>query len=658
MLLFTDLFTAARAMALGKSPVAAQTDTIAPGSAHQPLLPIDNKLMQRQSSGRNWTLYSLIGVLVLLLLLVMHQVDRQWLKLAEMQATLAEYAKDMRELRAAVASNTVRPQAASSESAISPAFQRAYAASRQPDYAKGDWSVNAFALNLKTLTPLVSSDAYASEVQGYVLESLLTRDPETLEWVGLIAKDWQVSPDGLTITFRLRDDVTFADGKPLTADDVVFTFDFMMTEAIQAPRERAYLEKIRSVTETGPNEVVFHYKEPYFEALELAGTIGILARHFYEPYLKDPASFNESKALLFGSGPYRLTDPKGWTPDQGNIELVRNERYWGDVQPSYQRILWKIIQNDSARLTTYRNGQIDGYGARPGEYAGLKSDRQVMDKSQNFEYLPVSAGYSYIAWNQERGGKTTPFADRRVRQAMSHLTDVDGIIKTVYLNYAERALSPFATSSKQHDPGLQPYAFDLDKAKGLLRQAGYEDRDGDGVVEDHTGKPFAFELTYVESNDNTKRLVLLLKDLYARAGVRMTPRPAEWPVMLDNVKNKDFDAITLGWTSGIETDIYQMFHSSQSLANGDNYISYRNPELDQLIDQARATVDETRRMPLWRQAERILHDDQPYTFLFRPQSLVFIDKRIRNLKLTKLGLNRGALPLEEYVPLPLQKYRQ
>jgi peptide/nickel transport system substrate-binding protein len=614
--------------------------------------------MQRRQTARDWTLYSLVTVLVLLLLLIMHQIDRQWLKLAEMQTTLAEYAKDLRELRTAAISNGMRTPQASAAPTVAPAFKRAYAASRQPDYAQGDWSVNAFALNLKTITPLVSTDAYAAEVQSYILESLITRDPDTLEWEGLIAKDWRISPDGLTITFRLRDDVTFSDGTPLTADDVVFTFDFIMTEAIQAPRDRAYLEKIKSVTRTGAHEVVFTYKEPYFEALDLAGGMGILAKHFYEPYLQTPAQFNESKGLLFGSGPYRLADPKGWTPDQGNIELVRNGRYWGDVPPSYNRILWKIIQNDSARLTTYRNGEIDSYGARPNEYAGLKSDAQIMGKSQNFEYMPMAAGYRYIGWNQERNGKPTRFADRRVRQAMSYLTEVDRIVKDIYLNYAEPAVSPFGNASKQHDPGLQPYPFDLAKAKALLKEAGYQDRNGDGVLEDRDGKPFEFDLTYLESNEDTKRMVLLLKDLYARAGVRMNPRPQEWPVMLENLDKKDFEAITLGWTSGIETDIYQMFHGSQAKTNGDNFISYRNSELDKLIDQARATVDEAQRMPLWRQAERILHEDQPYTFLVRPQTLAFVDRRIRNLQLTKLGLNRGLLPLEEYVPATLQKYKQ
>ncbi len=617
--------------------------------------------MQKQLTIQDWILYSLLGLLILLLLLTMYQIDRQWMKLTEMETAMSEQSKDMRELRSAIASGGVSATSVSNSAAsgkVAQAFKRAYAATLIPDYAPGDWSVDAFFTNIKTITPLVSTDAYASSVQSYVLESLITRNPDTLEWEGLIAKGWTVSEDGLVISFQLRDDVSFSDGEPLTAADVVFTFDFIMAEVIQAPRDRAYLEKIKAVKANGKYEVVFTFKEPYFEALSLAGSMSILPKHFYAAYLKEPQKFNESKGLLLGSGPYKLIDPKNWTPDKGNVELVRNERYWGDVQPPYNRILWKIIQNDSARLTTYRNGDIDTYSARPLEYQELKKDEQITAKSQNFEYMPPVVGYSYIGWNQERAGKPTRFADKRVRQAMTYLTDVSRVIKDVFLDYAEPAVSPFGKASKQHDSALLPYSFDLDKAKALLKEAGYEDRNGDGMLEDKAGQPFEFKLTYFQANEDTKRMVLLLKDLYARAGVRMIPFPQEWPVMLENLDKKDFDAITLGWTGGIETDLYQIFHSAQAISNGDNYVSYKNPALDKLIVEARRTVDEGKRMPLWRQTERILYEDQPYTFLMRRKNLLFVDKRIHNLQMTRLGLNLGSLPLENYVPVSQQKYTQ
>lgn len=610
----------------------------------------------------------LTGILILLavLLLVMYMIDRQWQKMAQMQALMEEQAMDIRGLRQTygqleqrMASGDFKTSSSDSTSTdgISAAFKRAYAMTQQPDYAEGDWLISAFNTGLKTITPLVSSDAYASEVQSYVLESLLIRNPDTLEWEGLIARSWQVSDDGLVITFQLRDDVAFSDGKPVTADDVVFTFNFIMNESIAAPRQRSYLEKIKSVTATNPHEVVFTFSEPYFESLSLAGGLSIMARHFYESYLDKPEEFNQSKGLLLGSGPYRLVDPKGWTPDKGFVELQRNPRYWGDVQPSFNRIIWRVIENETAELTAFRNGEIDSYNARPIEYKNLKNDEQIKKNSNNYEYMSPIVGYSYIGWNQSRKGKPTWFADKRVRQAMTYLTDRKRIIDEIMLGYGEVAISPFNPRTAQHNPVLKPREYALEKAKALLDEAGFKDSDGDGVLEDSEGKPFEFELVVFQDNKDSNRTVLLLKDLYARAGIKLIPKPTEWSVMLDLLDKKDFDAITLGWTSGLETDIYQMFHSSQTKAGGDNFIGYKNPELDELIDKARATVDEEKRMPLWQKAEAIMFEDQPYTFLMRRKRLAFIDKRIKNLQMTKLGLNQ-LLPIEWYVPLALQKHHE
>jgi len=622
--------------------------------------------MERQFTLKDLLLFATLGLLVVLLLLAMYMVDRQWLKLAEMEQSLAEQAQDMRALRSNLGELERRVRlgqvvgGVEDEVALEQgdAFARAYAVSRYPDYAEGDWVVTAFGTGLETLTPLVSSDAYSSQVQAHVLESLLVRDPETLEWVGLLAKSWQVSDDGLRFTFQMRDDAKFSDGEPVTAEDVAFTFQFIMTPQVNAPRERAYYQKIESVQATGPYEVVFQFREPYFNALSLAGGLAVMPEHFYAPYLEKPEAFNQSKGLLLGSGPYRLKDPKGWTPDQGLVELERNPRYWGRVQPPFERIIWRVIENDSARLTTFRNGDIDTYSARPLEYQRLLDDEALMQRTQRFEYLSPVAGYSYIAWNQGDDESRSLFADRRVRQAMTYLTDRQRLIDEVFLGYAEPAVSPFNPRSKQHDPALQPRPFDLARARALLQEAGYEDRDGDGVLEDAEGKPFEFELTYFQDSEDTKRMVLLLKDIYARAGVLLKPKPTEWAVMIDALKKRDFDAITLGWTSGLETDIYQIFHSSQIESQADNFIGYRNPELDDLIVKARTTVDETARMPLWQAAERLLYEDQPYTFLMRRKSLTFIDRRFRNLEITRMGLNFDMLPVEVYVPAPEQKYTQ
>lgn len=648
--------------------------------------------MQKRLTTRDTILYTLLAVMTLLLVLLMYQIDRQWNKLNEMQIAVSEQAKDVQGVRSSVsglqrsfdgvAASVARiesmPAAISTvavdkkqlsgqpvaqtignagKAEVPSAFQRAYDATQQSDYSQGDWKVNFFASTVKTISPLVSSDAYAAEVQENVLESLLIRNPETLEWSGLIAKDWVVSDDGLTITFNLHDNVRFSDGVSLTAEDVAFTYSFIMNEAIKAPGERAFYEKIASVTAVSPYQVSFVFKEPYFQALGAAGGLPILAKHFYQEYMDKAEEFNQSKGLLLGSGPYRLADPKSWTSDQGAIELVRNSRYWGAVQPSFDKLVWKVIQNDSARLTTYRNGDIDLYTARPVEYDQLLEDKQIQEKSQNLEYMSPVAGYSYIGWNQQKGEEKSKFADKRVRQAMTYLTDRDTIIRDIYRGYAEVAISPFSPRSKQHDPELKPRQANVEKAKLLLKEAGFEDRNNDGLLEDEKGELLSFKLMYAQSSDDTKNLVLLLKDMFAKAGVQLIPDPTEWSVMLERLDQKNFDATVLGWSSGLETDIYQMFHSSQTKTNGNNFINYKSPALDALIDEARVIVDEDKRMAVWKKAEAVFHDEQPYTFLLRRKSLVFVDKRIQNLELTNIGLNHNIYPLEIYVPKSLQKYQ-
>jgi peptide/nickel transport system substrate-binding protein len=623
--------------------------------------------MQRRFTGRDILYFGGLITILLTIVLAMYMVDRQWQKMARLEQLLREQSQDIREIRGGLRAMNLRidqgvklsdASGTTVDPGVPAAFKRAYAVTQRDDYAAGDWLVEAFLANLKTLTPFVSEDADASNVQDFVLESLLTRNPDTLVWEGLLASEWEVSEDGLTFIFKLRDGLQFSDGQPLTAEDVAFTFRFIMTPEIQAPRQRAYYSKVASVEALDPLTVKFQFAEPYFNALSLAGGMPVMPQHFYEPYLKEPNTFNQSKGLLLGSGPYRLEDPKHWSPDKGGVELHRNPRYWGAVQPSYERLIWRIIENDSARLTTFRNGDIDTYSSRPREYRELAEDPDLTKKAEHWEYMSPVAGYYYIGWNQRRVDTSTRFADVRVRQAMTLLIDRLRIVDEIYLGYGEVAVSPFNFNSQQHNPGLEPRSYNPPRAMELLQEAGYEDRNGDGILEDLEGRPFEFELVYFQGNEDTGRMVLLIKDLLARAGILMKPKPTEWSVMLDLTKKRDFDAMTLGWTSGLETDLYQIFHSSQIADGGNNFTDYRNPELDRLIDEARATVDEDKRMPLWQAAERLLYQDQPYTFLMRRKSLVFIDRRIHNVVSTKVGLNLGNLPIETYVPKAEQRYTQ
>ena len=614
---------------------------------------------------RDLVLYSFMILILVSIWLAMFQIDRQWQFIAQTQEKIDEQTRDIADLRRQIQ----RGVSVTSSSTSAPdgplptqwrAFERAEQAASAPDYARGDWLVQSFASQVPSLTPYLSGDAYASRIQRWVTDTLITRNPETLEWLPLVAEKWSVSDDGLEITFTVREGVVFSDGEPLTAEDVAFSWSFLMDPKIAAPRARSYYSRIKDVQVRG-RDVTFVFSEPYFEALAIVGLLPLLPEHFYGQYLESVAAaetFNQSTGLLLGSGPYRLVSPTDWKPGD-LIELVRNERYWGWLPAPFERKIWKTIQVDAAQLTEFKNGGIDVYGAQPLEYRDLIKDEAVTRRAEPFEYYNPRGGYIYIAWNQLRAGKQTPFVDRRVREAMTYLTDRERIVDEIFLGFALPASGPFNPLGKQASPDVKGRQFNLEQAIKLLAEAGYIDRDGDGVVESEQGVPLSFKITYPSGSDNYKRVVLLLKDLYVKAGVIMEPDPVDWPVLIEALNNKDFDAISLGWTGDFEIDVYQNLHSSQTEPGGDNFINFKNAELDSLIEAARREMDEDVRMPIWHKVHELLFQEQPYTYLFRSKSLVFSDRRIKNVQVVRAGLNTGGLwrmPMEWYVPSGEQKY--
>ena len=620
--------------------------------------------MEKRFGAKDFFLYGGLLVVLLSVWLLMFQVDRQWEFIAKVEKQIEEQSKDLSELRRLVRSgkplNSLSNKTHQDRDGEWRGFDRLAEIIGRKDYASGDWIVDAFNVSSPTMTPLVAGDAYAAIIQQLVLDTLATRDPQTLEWLPLVATKWTSSADGLSFTFTIREGVRFADGEALTAADVEFTYRFLMDSKIAAPRVRAYFNRIESVQASG-NQVTFQMNEPYFESFEIIAQMPILAEHFYGRYLEsitEAEVFNSSTNLLFGSGPYRMANANDWLPGQ-MIELVPNERYWGVLPGTFSKLIFKTITTDTARLTEFKNGDLDVYGARPLEYRELKANKEIVERTKNFEYFNPRGGYSYIAWNQLKSGKPTIFANRKVRQAMTYLTDRQRIADEVFLGYAVAANGPFNPLGKQNNKSLPTREYNIEEAKRLLREAGFLDRDGDGVIESKTGEPFTFQLIYPSGSDDYKRMMLLLKDSYVRAGILMEPVPTQWPMVIDALDKKNFDAISLAWTAGFEVDIYQMLHSSQTEPGGDNFMNYKNAELDQFVEQARGEMDELTRMDYWHKVHEIIWEDQPYTYLMWRKSLVFIDGRFENVKNVRSGINRGGLwrmPLEWYVPTEQQKY--
>ncbi len=508
---------------------------------------------------------------------------------------------------------------------------------------EGDWLVWRLDAEPATLNPiLTSSGAYSRYiVSGNIFESLLEYDPDKLELRPLLAETYEVSDDGLEIYFRIRDDVHFSDGRPITADDVIFTYETITNPRIDAASLANYYQDIDHVEKISDLEVKFVMKRVYFKSLEFTGGMEIFPRHIYA--FDDPEQFNKRISDPVGSGPYVF---ERW--DVGReIVLRRNENYWGE-KPKLKKIVYKFITNFTAAIQSLRAGEVDYMRPLAEQYAELSQDEEFTKDFYCLSYWHPGVGYFWIGWNQDRPF----FRERKVRLAMTHLIDRELICrKLLKVPEARVPTGNFYIFGPQYDSSIEPWPYDPEKAKQLLDEAGWIDHDGDGV-RDKNGVALRFH--YMIGNIPLhQQIVKLFKREAAKVGVDVIPDPFEWSVFIRRLQDRQFDAVNLAWHGGLAQDPYQIWHSSQIGNRGSNYVGFNVPEADAIIEEARRTLDEEKRNKLYHRFHRILHEEQPYTFVYTRPEQRFLHKRFKNVIIHKLGLD----PHEWYVPKDQQRYK-
>jgi len=514
----------------------------------------------------------------------------------------------------------------------------------------GDWLIWRIDAEPATLNPVHTlASVYTLWIcKGYVsnniFEGLLKYDPDELQLKPLLAESYSVSDDGLKITFRLRDDIHFSDGHPVTADDVIFTYETITNPRIDAASLANYYRDVKEVVKISDRQVRFIMKRPYFKSLEIVGfdATGILPKHIYD--FNDPEQFNKRISDPVGSGPYVF---EKW--DIGReIVLRRNENYWGP-KPKLKKIVYRIILNDTAAVQALRAEQIDFMRPLPGQYTELSKDPQFTSRIRCLSYWTPFVGYFWMGWNQDRPF----FKDRRVRLAMTHLVDRQLICrKLLRVPDARVPTGPFYIYGRQSDPNIQPWPYDPEKAEQLLNQAGWIDTDGDGI-RDKDGVPFRFRYMMVSGVSLHRQIAKLLKDEAAKVGIDVIVEPYEWSIFSQRLLDRQFDAVNLAWHGDVEEDPYQIWHSSQTGNRGSNYVGFRSAEADELIERARKTLDRTERNRLYRRLHQIIHEQQPYTFIYTRPEQRFLHRRFQNVRMHRLGLDKH----EWYVPKEQQKYK-
>ena len=540
----------------------------------------------------------------------------------------------------------------------------------------GDWLIIHSQSDPEQLNPLTSNDASSSEVNGYIFESLLSRNPRTLELKPLIAESRpEISEDKLSYIFKIRKDARFQDGRPVTGEDVLFSVKAIKNPFVNAPFLRVYFNSVVDAELLDPYTIRFVIREPYFLNESVLGGIILLPRHYYDPenllgrvtvreLAQDPAKlpaevkkfsdlFNRNyNRNPLGSGPYKFNL---WNTGR-EIELVRDKDYWGNGkegidQPHVDRLKFRVVNNADAALTRLKSGSLDYMEVlQPVQVVrGTSSDR-FNRQFEKYEYYAPT--YTYIGWNNNH----PIFRDKRVRQAMTYLTDRKQIVQTVLFGLGEVVDSHIYLFRPEYDKSLISYPFDPKKALALLNEAGWKDTDGDGVLDkviDGNKVPLRFEIKINAGNAVRESVALVLMDELKHHGIAASVRQLDWTIFLNDVKNHQFDAVVLGWQmSTTDPDAYQVWHSSQAANKGSNAISYKNPRVDEILEQYRREFDPQKRIELYKEFQQILHDEQPYTFLHVRKTVSAVHRRFQGVEVFPDGLR----PTDWWVPAPKQKY--
>ena len=519
---------------------------------------------------------------------------------------------------------------------------KAESSDNYPEYsdakpADGDWLIYNLSAEPGTLNPVTATDAYESTVNGgNIYETLVKRDNKTLKIVPLLAESWKISEDKLSYTFIIRKGIKWHDGTHFTAKDVVFSFQRIMDPKVDSPHLKSYYKDVKDVVAVDDHTVRCTYAKPYFLALEFCGGMPLVPKHIFE---KGDFNTNPAGRQPVGTGPYKFA---GWNTGR-EIVLERNEEYWGK-KPHIKRIVFRIITDRTVAFQVLKQEGLDYAGLSPIQWSRQTGSADFKENYNKMSYF--APNYSYIGWNSRR----PYFSDKRARTALTHLVNRELILGKILYNLGEVVTNPFYINSPEYDKSIRPYPYDPKRAKQLLDEAGWADHDGDGI-RDKNGVSFKFEFLIPSGSETGEKIATILKEELDKVGIEMQIRRTEWAVFVQRLNERRFDAVTLSWAMGVESDPYQIWHSSQAEA-GSNFVGFENKEADRLIDQARTEFNREKRIELYRKFALIVHEEQPYTFLFCGKSTVAVHKRFHGVEVYPLGLD----PLEWFVPLPLQKY--
>lgn len=449
----------------------------------------------------------------------------------------------------------------------------------------GGTLIAAWAQDPVSLDPQITSAMSSLQVLENVLDTLTALDNQG-KVIPSLATSWDVSADGLTWTFHLRHDVKFSNGRPMTAQDVVYTYSRML-DPKTGSGQKYLLGSTQSVTASDDYTVEFHLKTPNVALVtHLAANkaVGIIA--------KESVDNGTIATQPIGTGPFMITD---FQP--GNkVVLTKNPYYWQQGLPYLDKVEIRIITDESVRQTGLLTGDIDWAISVPPQSLSQLENAQgvVVDKT-------AAGAYWYIGVNL----KNKPLNDPKVREAINYAINRKDITTAMTFGTGVPTQDPIPSSSAWAF-NYAPYSFDPAKAKQLLTEAGYPDG-------------FRMQIMPTTQYPESIRGAQVIQQELQQVGIRVTIKSLEWAQWLQEEGKGNYDTYVCSWNGLV--DPYDFFYAQHRTGQVFNFTGYSNPKVDQLLDQGNVTQGFDARKSIYQQVNKMIVDDAPYIYLYNPANI-------------------------------------
>lgn len=478
----------------------------------------------------------------------------------------------------------------------------------------------ATSTNPSRLNPILATDSSSSEIAGFIFNGLLKYDKDSSTIIGDLAEKFYYESN-TSVIFELKKNVKWHDGEGFTAKDVLFTYETLVSPKISSPYS-ANFRFVKNVEVIDDYKIRVVYTKPYFKALE-TWMMGIIPEHILskEENLMN-AKFNTAP---IGTGPYKLHQLE----HSKNIILTANEEYFFG-RPKIDRISFHVIADAMTRFLMLKAKSLDLGSIDP-----MQFERQL--SKEFFEtfntYEEITHSYTYLGFNLRR----EKFKNPQVRKALSLAINREELVKILFFKHAKVCTGPFLPATKAFNGEVKAPVQDIEKAKQLLQQAGYDENN-----------PFEFEIVTSNSNSVRPYAAQILQHQLKKAGVIVNLRVMEWQAFLNMVVfPHKFDSVLLGWGLSSTPDPYLFWHTESDKKGGFNLIGYNNPKMDKMIDVSQSMINRDELSKLWKEMFKIIVEDNPYLFLYIPNSITAVDKGIKNIEPSLSGIWHNHIEWEK-----------